>query len=126
MLKIGEFSKLSRVSVRMLRHYDEIGLLKPVRIDEFTGYRYYHERQLIDVSRIRSLKEVGFSLSEIGQMLAFSLDPDQTERFFQKRKAELLVLSEQTARQMLLLESARVRLRKEQTMSYHVSIKTIP
>ena len=46
MLKIGEFSKLSRVSVRMLRHYDEIGLLKPAEIDRFTDYRYYREDQL--------------------------------------------------------------------------------
>ena len=44
MLKIGEFSKLSRVSVRMLRHYDEIGLLKPIEIDRFTDYRYYSLR----------------------------------------------------------------------------------
>ena len=43
MLKIGEFSKLSRVSDRMLRHYDEIGLLKPAEIDRFTDYRYYRE-----------------------------------------------------------------------------------
>ena len=48
MLKIGEFSKLSRVSVRMLRHYDEIGLLKPAEIDTFTDYRYYREDQLPD------------------------------------------------------------------------------
>ena len=41
MLKIGEFSKLSRVSVRMLRHYDEMGLLKPAETDHFTDYRYY-------------------------------------------------------------------------------------
>ena len=41
MLKIGYFSKLSRISIRMLRHYDEIGLLKPAEIDPFTGYRYY-------------------------------------------------------------------------------------
>ena len=46
MLKIGEFSKLSRISVRMLRHYDEIGLLKPAEIDRFTDYRYYREDQL--------------------------------------------------------------------------------
>ena len=45
MLKIGEFSKLSRVSVRMLRHYDEIGLLKPAEIDRFTDYRYYVQSQ---------------------------------------------------------------------------------
>ena len=46
MLKIGDFSKLSRVSVRMLRYYDEIGLLKPAEIDRFTDYRYYSEAQL--------------------------------------------------------------------------------
>ena len=55
MLKIGEFSKLSRVSIRMLRHYDEIGLLKPFEIDPFTGYRYYHEDQLPIVGRISKL-----------------------------------------------------------------------
>lgn len=41
MLKIGDFSKLSRISIRMLRHYNEIGLLIPESIDDFTGYRYY-------------------------------------------------------------------------------------
>ena len=43
MLKIGEFSKLTRVSIRMLRHYDEIGLLRPTETDAWTGYRYYSE-----------------------------------------------------------------------------------
>lgn len=45
MLKIGEFSVLSQISIYMLRHYDEIGLLIPGQVDEFTGYRYYSERQ---------------------------------------------------------------------------------
>ena len=60
MLKIGEFSKLSRVSVRMLRHYDEIGLLKPAKIDRFTDYRYYREDQLPIAGRIAALKDMGF------------------------------------------------------------------
>ena len=47
MLKIGDFSRLSRVSVRMLRYYDEMNLIKPVRVDKFTGYRYYSEDQLL-------------------------------------------------------------------------------
>ena len=51
MLKIGEFSKLSRVSVRMLRHYDEIGLLKPAEIDCFREYRYYRGDQLPTAGR---------------------------------------------------------------------------
>ena len=55
MLKIGDFSRLSRISVRMLRHYDEIGLLKPAVTDELTGYRYYREDQLFVTGRITSL-----------------------------------------------------------------------
>ena len=65
MLKIGEFSKLSRVSIRMLRHYDDIGLLKPAETDNFTGYRYYREEQLFVIGRITALKDMGFSLADI-------------------------------------------------------------
>ena len=58
LLKIGDFSKLSRISVRMLRHYDEIGLLRPVFVDHFTDYRYYAENQLPIVGRITALKDM--------------------------------------------------------------------
>lgn len=69
MLKIGEFSKLSRVSVRMLRHYDEVGLLAPSEVDSMTGYRYYSERQLITAGRIAALRALGFGLSETRELL---------------------------------------------------------
>ncbi len=69
MLKIGDFSKLSRVTIRMLRHYDEIGLLKPVKIDKYTGYRYYSEGQLPVMARINSLKDMGFGLAVIKEIL---------------------------------------------------------
>ena len=65
MLKIGDFSKLSRISIRMLRHYDEIGLLMPKTIDNFTSYRYYAEDQLPVAARTVALKDMGFSLSTI-------------------------------------------------------------
>ena len=70
MLKIGDFSKLSRNSVRMLRHYDEIGLLTPEATDAFTGYRYYTEAQLTQANRIASLKAMGFGLAEIAALLS--------------------------------------------------------
>ena len=60
MLKIGDFSRMSRVSIRMLRYYDEVELLNPVKVDEFTGYRYYSEAQLLKMGKINSLKEMGF------------------------------------------------------------------
>ena len=72
MLKIGEFSKLSRVSVRMLRHYDEVGLLAPSEVDPMTGYRYYSERQLITAGRIAALRALGFGLSETRELLRLS------------------------------------------------------
>lgn len=69
MLKIGDFSKLSRISIRMLRHYDEIGILRPERVDDLTGYRYYREAQLPLAGRIQSLKGLGFELSVIKEIL---------------------------------------------------------
>lgn len=65
LLRIGEFSKLSGISVRTLRYYDEIDLFKPLEIDLFTDYRYYKEEQLEDIKLICKLKKVGFTLDEI-------------------------------------------------------------
>lgn len=126
MLKIGEFSKLSRVSVRMLRHYDEIGLLKPAEIDRFTDYRYYREDQLPTMCRITALKDMGFSLADIVKILEIYDDREALEGYFSTRQRELEELSRDTARKLALLDTARERLRKEQTMSYDITLKTIP
>lgn len=126
MLRIGEFSKLSRVSVRMLRHYDEIGLLKPAEIDRFTDYRYYREDQLPTAGRIAALKDMGFSLADIVRILEVYEDREQLERFFSVRQTELETLSQDTAHKLTLLDAARKRLRKEENMSYNITIKTIP
>ena len=126
MLKIGEFSKLSRVSVRMLRHYDEIGLLKPAEIDPFTEYRYYREDQLPAAGRIAALKDMGFSLADIVKILAVYEDREQLETFFSARRRELEALSRETARRLTLLDAAQKRLRKEENMNYNITIKTFP
>ena len=126
MLRIGEFSKLSRVSIRMLRHYDDIGLLKPAEIDQFTGYRYYSPAQLPVIGRITALKDMGFSLADIVKMLEIYENRDELDDYLMKRQLELQEISETTQLQMRLLDTARERLRKEQNMSYNVSIKTIP
>jgi DNA-binding transcriptional MerR regulator len=72
MLTIGEFSKLSHVSSRMLRYYDSMGLLCPVHMGKANGYRYYDALQLNTLLKIESLKQYGFSLSEIRDMLPLS------------------------------------------------------
>jgi DNA-binding transcriptional MerR regulator len=63
MFKIGEFSKFSQVTVKTLRYYDQIGLLKPAEVDRFTGYRYYSVDQLPRLNRILALKDLGLSLT---------------------------------------------------------------
>ena len=126
MLKIGDFSKLSRVSVRMLRHYDKIGLLKPAEIDCFTDYRYYREDQLPIAGRIAALKDMGFSLADIIRILEVYDDREQLEQFFSIRQKELEALSQDTAHKLTLLDAVRKRLRKEEDMSYNVTLKTIP
>ena len=65
MLKIGEFSKLSQISIRMLRHYDEIGLLHPKKVDIDTGYRLYEEEQLFTAGKISAYRSMGFGLTAI-------------------------------------------------------------
>ena len=125
MLKIGDFSKLSRCSVRMLRHYDEIGLLEPAEIDRFTGYRYYSEAQLTVIGQIISLRGMGFSLAAIGEMLKLD-DPERLDSFYAIRQAELRALASDTEEKLRLLDTARKRLRKEETMNYDVTIKTLP
>lgn len=66
--KIGEFSRLGRVTVRTLRHYEKIGLLKPGIVDMWTGYRYYSPEQLQKLLSIVQLKQLGFSLAEIAEL----------------------------------------------------------
>ena len=131
MLKIGEFSKLSRVSIRMLRHYDEIGLLKPVHIDPDSGYRYYGEDQLSVAGRITSLKDMGFGLSAISQLLHCG-ERDMLERHLLLKQAELREEYGRLGYRLRLLDTALQRLRKDNTMQndeilkYNVTVKTFP
>ena len=69
MFRIGGFSKLTRVSVRMLRYYDEAGLLKPAAIDRFTGYRMYTTDQIPALQKICLLRDMDFNVTEIREVL---------------------------------------------------------
>jgi DNA-binding transcriptional MerR regulator/effector-binding domain-containing protein len=89
MLKIGEFSRLAQVSVRMLRHYDDLGLLRPAQVDTESGYRYYTPAQLADLHRLLALKDLGFSLEEIRHLLAGGLSPDEIRGMLKLKRAEL-------------------------------------
>jgi len=100
MLKIGEFSRLSQVTVKTLHHYDEIGLLKPSHIDPSSDYRYYTLDQLPRLHSIMALKSIGLSLDEIAQLLQEALPPEQIRSMFRLKQAE--------ARRRLEAEQARL------------------
>ncbi len=89
MFKIGDFSKLGQVSVRMLRHYDQLGLLKPDQIDKFTGYRYYAIEQLARLNRILFFKDLGFSLQQIKDLLDNDLPNNQLRGMLMMKQVEL-------------------------------------
>ena len=89
MLKIGLFSKLSRVSIRMLRYYDEMGLLRPAYIDPNSDYRYYREDQLQTVGWITALRDMGFSLADVRRMSQLGRDAEALAPFFAARRREL-------------------------------------
>ena len=127
MLKIGEFSKLSRVSVRMLRHYDEIGLLPPASIDSATGYRYYSEDQLPVAGRITALRDIGFGLGEIQACQQGRENPQVLAALFSARREALRGELAALRRQLRLLDTLEQRLRKEDSnMEYPVNLKTLP
>lgn len=89
MFKIGAFSKLSRVPVKTLRYYDEIGLLRADRVDDFTGYRYYTLDQLPRLNRILALKDLGFSLEQVARLLDGELTPEHMREILAMKRAEL-------------------------------------
>ncbi len=127
MLKIGDFSRLSRISIRMLRYYDDMSLLVPKCIDDFTGYRYYNEDQLPDAERITSLKDMGFSLSVVSEIIKQYDNPDALEKFLAVRHTEALAEAYNIKQRLRLLETTIERLRKDENyMNYNVTLKTIP
>lgn len=88
-MKIGDFARLGQVSVRMLRHYDEIGLLTPESVDPWTGHRSYRAAQLARLNRIVALKDLGLTLEQVGQALAEDVSADELRGMLRLRQAEL-------------------------------------
>jgi DNA-binding transcriptional MerR regulator len=124
MIRIGDFSKLSRVSVKTLRYYDEMGLLKPVSVDVFTGYRLYEYSQLSVLHRILVLKDLGFSLEEIGRLLDDGLSLEQMRGMLKLRQTEARQRLREEAERLERIESQLRQIEQEEAMSkYDVVIK---
>src|SRR3954469_24307212 len=89
MFSIGDFAGLGRVSVRMLRHYDAIGLLRPAHVDRHSGYRYYAAAQLRTLNRIVALKDLGFTLQHVQTLIEEKVDTGEMRGMLRLRRAEL-------------------------------------
>lgn len=103
-LKIGEFARLAHVTVTALRHYDELGLLRPSSIDELTNYRYYTVEQLPRIHRIIALKELGLSLEQIGLMLDDEMPTAQIRGMLRLKQAEARQQMREAQRQLAMIE----------------------
>lgn len=112
MFRIGEFSRIARVSTRLLRYYDGIGLFSPGRIDPATGYRFYLADQLAQLNRVLALKDLGLSLEQVSRMLDEKVTAGEIRGMLALRKAELeRSLSEEATR----LRHIESRLRQIET-----------
>jgi DNA-binding transcriptional MerR regulator len=99
MLSIGDFAQLGQVSPRMLRHYDDLGLLRPQQVDAITGYRSYSTAQLARLHKLLALRDLGFSLEQVGELLHDEPPVEQLRGMLRLRHAEIEQrLDEETAR----------------------------
>jgi DNA-binding transcriptional MerR regulator len=127
LFRIGEFSQIARVSGRLLRYYDSIGLLRPQRIDPETGYRYYSAGQLQQLNRILALKELGLTLDQIARMLDERVSVAEIRGMLALKKAELeRSLAEEAAR-LRQIESRLVQIEQQGSLGdYDVALKSAP
>ena len=127
MIRIGDFSKLSRIPIQTLRYYDEVGLLKPVQVDPLTGYRYYAYEQLEQLNRILALKDLGFSLEQIRQLLDENLSLEQMRGMLILRRSEIQQKVQEEVERLSRVE-ARLRQIEEdaKVFPYEVLIQSVP
>jgi DNA-binding transcriptional MerR regulator len=123
--RIGEFSQIARVSGRLLRYYDSIGLLRPQHIDPETGYRYYSAAQLERLNRILALKDLGLSLDQVARMLDDKISTAEIRGMLALKKAELeRSLAEEAAR-LRHIESRLTQIEQQGTLGdYDVVLKS--
>jgi DNA-binding transcriptional MerR regulator len=122
MFRIGEFSKMSKTTIKTLRYYDEIGLLNPEQIDKFTNYRFYTTEQLIKLHKIQSLRQIGLSIDEIRLIL----EGQDAEKILRKRKADLTLQIESDQDQLSRIEFILSGKEEESFMNYQATIKELP
>jgi DNA-binding transcriptional MerR regulator len=113
MFRIGEFSRIARVSMRLLRYYDEIGLLRPVRTDPSNGYRYYAVAQLSQLNRILVLRDLGLSLEQIARSIEDGVSAQELRGMLLMRRSDIEREMAEKAQALRLIESRIAALESE-------------
>ncbi len=127
MFKIGEFSKLVRVSPRMLRHYEKCNLFYPATIDKFTGYRQYSASQIPLLTNIVMLRDMGFSIDEISDILPYFDDKVYMNRILCSKAASVKANIEAEQKKYNKLIEMSDTMRKERNiMVYEVKLQELP
>lgn len=127
MFSIGDFARHGRVSVRMLRHYDAVGLLRPAHVDPFSGYRSYQAAQLARLNRVIALKELGFTLEQVRSILDEKVTTDELRGMLRLRRAELEAARTAAEAQLAQVEARLRTIESEGTMSTDdVVVKPVP
>jgi len=126
MFTVGEFSKLAQVSKRLLRYYDEIGLLTPIHTDPLTGYRYYNAEQMVQLNRIIVLKELGLSLDQVWRVLQSNISTDELQGMLLLKKVEIEQRLQEEGRRIRSIESRLQAIRNTETQcSLNVVVKQV-
>ncbi|MFH8570514.1 MerR family transcriptional regulator [Streptomyces sp. NPDC017993] len=127
MFTIGDFARHGRVSVRMLRHYDAIGLLRPARVDPATGYRYYMAGQLARLNRVIALKDLGFTLQQVQEILDEKVSTEELRAMLRLRRAELEATMTAAAARLTQVEARLRSIESEGHMTGNdIVVKSLP
>ena len=126
MFRIGDFARFTRVSVKMLRHYDEIGLLTPAHVDPESGYRSYSAAQLPRLNRIIALKDLGFKLEEIADLIDGDLSIDQIRGMLRAQQVRTSrALTQESARLQAIEARLALVEREEALPAYEVVLRSV-
>lgn len=127
MFRIGDFARFTRVSIKMLRHYDEIGLLPPAFVDAESGYRHYSASQLPRLNRIIALKDLGFKLEEIRALIDEDLTIDQIRGMLRAQQVRTRQIVREEERRLLAIEARLSLVEREESLPAHeVVLRSIP
>lgn len=125
MLKIGEFSSLVHISIRTLRHYDEVGLLRPAHVDAESGYRYYSVSQLPRLYRILALRDLGFPLDRISGALEEGISAEALRGMLLLRQVEQQKQVEEETERLNRLSAVLSLINKEGRLTNDVVLKDL-